>query len=270
MESDELSFGNVDDILNISPTSIDDSLRKQIVVMSASHLGPAVEYLFQQSHTFNFLPPLAAFRNSAISSAISNWAKLAYSGRLPRSTQPGANEIECVAYQEPNGTPDDAYWTAFCQRADKAAQAAGFHQNIARGLVGALGEMADNLLHSTRIQTGLVGYHFAPREFEFVVADNGIGVLQSLRTCVEYSSTPDHYSALKLALSGKSCFGSNTGHGWGFQTLFRNLADLNGSLRFRSGDWAAEISGETPQLQKAVWKQRPHYQGFMVSVLCRC
>lgn len=59
-------------------------------------------------------------------------------------------------------------------------------------VIGAMRELEDNAhLHSRRAQDGLVAFRGTVDEFEFVVADSGIGVLQGLREAPRYAHLKD-------------------------------------------------------------------------------
>jgi hypothetical protein len=163
----------------------------------------------------------------------------------------------------------DTYWTAFQVAMHKAALAAGFPSLLARGLVGAMDEMQNNIRdHSEAIDTGLIAYRVTGDRVEWVVADRGICVLNSLKSGA-FTSIADSGEALKVALTdGRSRFGSGKGRGYGFRELFKALGARNGSLRFRSGDHALTISGLSPSLNRARLQQRAHVSGFAVTVVC--
>lgn len=167
---------------------------------------------------------------------------------------------------------DDLHWVKFGVAIQFAAVSAGFSKNIAAQLVGAIGEMQSNIYeHSGAPQTGIVAFRGRSGTFEFVVCDSGIGVLQSLTSCPDFQGVIDHGEALQLTLSdGVSRYGRNSGRGLGFQPLFTGLANLNGALRFRSGDYALTIEGDNPQSLPARLWQKPRIQGFFASVTCRC
>jgi len=167
---------------------------------------------------------------------------------------------------------DDLHWVQFGVAIRFAAVSAGFSRNVAAQLVGAIGEMQSNIYeHSQASQTGIVAFRGRSGTFEFVVCDSGIGVLQSLTSCSEFQEVTDHGKALQLTLSdGVSRHGRASGRGLGFQPLFTGLANLNGALRFRSGDYALTIEGDNPQSLPARLWQKPKLQGFFASVTCRC
>lgn len=161
-------------------------------------------------------------------------------------------------------------WTAFLLEAHKGALAAGFPAQAVSRLIGAVGEIADNVReHSEAAQTGFVVYRSRPGSFEFAVADAGIGTLASLRSNPEYTHLADEGDALQCALTdGESRFGKAAHRGTGFSTLFRSLVNMNASLRFRSGDHVLNVQGKSPTLVSAHVARKPWASGFMVSVRC--
>ncbi|WFU24986.1 hypothetical protein QA649_01675 [Bradyrhizobium sp. CB1717] len=163
-----------------------------------------------------------------------------------------------------------ARWTSFKLEAHKAALAAGFPSQAVSRLMGAMGEIADNVLeHSNAAATGFVVFSGRPGSFEFAIADDGIGALASLRSNPEYAHLTDEGDALQCALTdGESRFGKAAQRGTGFSTLFRSLVNMNASLRFRSGDHALSMQGTSPTLVNAHVARKPRASGFMVSVHC--
>ena len=166
--------------------------------------------------------------------------------------------------------PEETDWTRFGLAAQQAAKRAGFPQQPAVQLAAALGELHSNIYeHAEAPTTGVIAFRADPGRFEFVVADHGIGVLQSLRSATDYAGLNDHGQALRLALEeGVSRYGPNVGHGYGFRPLFVGLANLKGRLRFRSGDHALLIDGQSPSLMTARIAQKATIQGFLISASC--
>ena len=166
---------------------------------------------------------------------------------------------------------DPDSWQLFCLEAQQAARAAGFAKRTAQGFVAAMLELEDNIhCHSEALETGFVAFRSARSEFEFVVADRGIGVLKSLRCEPSFANVKDSGAALRLALAdGSSRHGEASGHGHGFRPLFVGLANTRGKLRFHSSDHCLEISGENPALVSARIHQRPFIPGLQVSVVCK-
>jgi anti-sigma regulatory factor (Ser/Thr protein kinase) len=165
---------------------------------------------------------------------------------------------------------DETRWTGFRLCAQQAAIGVGFPKPVAHQFAGALGEMLSNIYeHSESSDTGILAFRAVPTLFEFVVADRGIGVLKSLKSCSEHALLDDHGDALQLALTdGCSRHGTGTNHGKGFRPIFTGLSNLNGSLRFRSGDHALTIDGRDPK--HTPWKKvkKPRISGFFASISC--
>jgi hypothetical protein len=165
---------------------------------------------------------------------------------------------------------DDTPWVGFALAAQKAATAAGFHRLIAAQFAAALGEMVSNVHeHSGAPTSGIAAFMAQGDAFEFAVADSGIGVLESLRSCADYAGLADDGKALRLALTdGVSRFGAQSGRGAGFRPIFVGLANLGGALRFRSGDHALVIHGRKIGEMSTVTAQKVSLSGFLASVSC--
>lgn len=163
-------------------------------------------------------------------------------------------------------------WILWAARADQAAQLAGFPKTTAALLIGAFGELQDNVFrHSEAPTTGVVAYAVTAEGFEFVASDLGLGVLASLKTHPDYSELEDSGQALRTAVAdGESRFGRDSGSGLGLSQLFRALASQDGDLRFRSGDHVLEIRGHSPSLKGTLEvRHKAELVGLTVSVLCR-
>lgn len=160
-------------------------------------------------------------------------------------------------------------WVQFRTELERALIGGGFTKQRAKQIVGALGELEDNIhLHSQDPRTGLLTYKVSGGELECVILDRGIGVLASLRQSNDFASLSDHGTALQTALApGNSRFGAESGHGWGFRDLFVGLVNSNAQLRFRSGDHLLSIEGDPDQsLTTARVQQRASGQGFLVAL----
>lgn len=163
-------------------------------------------------------------------------------------------------------------WSLWASRAEQAALASGFPRPIAAGIIGAMGELQDNVLrHSRRSETGLAAYASRTGAFKLVIADAGVGVLASLRECADYAHLQDAGAALKVAVEdGNSRLGRGSGNGFGMGQMFRALANHDGELRFRSGDHALAVRGHSPSLQGHVeLGHKARLGGMTISVLCR-
>jgi hypothetical protein len=162
-------------------------------------------------------------------------------------------------------------WEQWAKHAENAAVVAGLAKGLVAGLMGALGELQDNVYeHSGRPETGVVAYAVTTGVFEFVVADAGMGVLASLRQNPEFAGLRDSGEALPAAASdGASRYARSTGHGYGIGKLFRALAHDAAELRFRSGDHALRLWGDAPSLTGQIeLAQKARLDGLTISVRC--
>ncbi len=162
---------------------------------------------------------------------------------------------------------NDIDWIRFCLSAQKAATAANFPRPLPAQLAAALEELTNNIYeHSSAADSGIAIFRAGREQFELAVVDRGIGTLASLQSCTEYSHLTDHGQALRLALSeGVSRFGQSAKRGNGFRPIFVGLANLNGSLRFRSGDHAFSIDGQQISVP-AKLAQKVFLRGFLASL----
>ncbi len=238
---------------------------RPLPVMTAKEIGPVFELvrlanggLLPAPHTASFLslgtldPMLQALHSER-----TQWI-------CPQSRMRGFLRMAQSFFR------NETIWTSFGLAAQQAATAAGFPKKIAAQLTAALGEFHSNVYeHSRAPGTGVIAFQAQRSQFEFVVSDHGIGVLESLRSDPDYVDLNDYGEALRLILTdGISRFGTNSGRGHGFRPLFTGLSNLNGALRFRSGDHALLIDGRSPSLITARVSQKPMLQGFFVSVIC--
>lgn len=173
---------------------------------------------------------------------------------------------------DPDGDgPERPVWDQWAKHAENAAVVAGLARGLAVGLMGALGELLDNVFeHSGRPESGVVAYAASDGAFEFVVADAGRGMLASLRENPEFAGLSDSGAALRVAASdGASRHARSSGHGYGIGQLFRALAHDAAELRFRSGDHALRLWGDAPSLTGQVeLAQKAWLDGLAVSVRC--
>lgn len=185
----------------------------------------------------------------------------------------GINDVAGVfpLFRHDPQSDDQSLWDQWAKRAENAAGARNMPRRLIESLLGALGELQDNVYtHSGRIDTGLAAYAVSGDAFEFVVADAGMGVLASLRQNAEFTQLEHSGQALREAISdGASRFGRQSGHGYGIGQLFRALAHENGDLRFRSGDHVLTLSGDnlSPNGKLSIVK-KASLPGFIISVRC--
>jgi hypothetical protein len=229
-----------------------------------TRLGPLIE--LQHFALAGRLEPLN--RNPWIQLGGYTEFDVAFTGRRPQWLAPSRR----LGFFRTNDDPENGDvtpWVAFCFEAQRAAEWAGFRKAISAGLAGAIEEMKNNIHeHSEASHTGIVAFHAEVGSFEFVIADHGVGVLDSLRKSNRYANLDDHAQALNLALSdGVSRF-NEKGRGHGFRQIFVGLANLCGELRFRSGDHGLMIDGRSPTLVTAQARPGASMKGFLVSVRC--
>ena len=160
-------------------------------------------------------------------------------------------------------------WQLLQARFVRSAQSVGLSRQAADLLGAALNEMGENaVLHANSPVSALVGYSANQGRAEFCVADVGIGVLASLRTCSEYGGLTRDIQALRAALqNGASRFGPGEG-GYGFHQVFKALSSHWGELRFRSGRGCIEMNGQNLESDIGQEYFPPALPGFQVYVAC--
>lgn len=259
----EASFDNVDDLLwQAKHGSL--SSRGPIRLTRSGRIAPLVELAIARMEMPDAYSgilveaPFATLISGAVRGEISGNAFDDKMGVFPLSRhQPGTNSRDL--------------WDQWSHHVQNAAVGSNFPRALVLGLIGALGELQDNVYeHSGKPNTGLVAYAVSPNAFEFAVADGGMGALASLRMNPDYAHLKTASEALELAMSDRaSRYGSETGRGYGIGSLFKALAHDAGELRFRSGDYAVSIEGDRPTLtgRKQV-VQKAWLDGFAVSVRC--
>lgn len=186
-----------------------------------------------------------------------------------RHYQEGALQIGFVRVDE--FLTDETAETDFYIRARRAAESAGFQKKEAAEFVAAISELYSNIVeHSSAAETAYASFTAYEDVFEFVVADSGVGVLESLHSSPRFKDLNDCGSALELVLTeGVSRHEGESGRGRGFRPIFVGLANVSESLRFRSGDHAREIRRHSENSVRAITKQTSDLCGFFCSVLCR-
>lgn len=165
----------------------------------------------------------------------------------------------------------DSRLTSFLMKAKRAGQEiSGLSAPVSGQLVAAMRELENNIHeHAEAPETGIIAFKAEVGIFEFVVADRGVGILNSLRRCAAYAELSDNGRALLAALrDGVSRHGPNSQHGHGFRPIFTGLVNLHGELRFRSGDHAVTMDGIGPEVAKAQTAQKAPIDGFFASVRC--
>lgn len=161
-------------------------------------------------------------------------------------------------------------WTAFAMEARRRAVFAGFDMSWAGQLVAAIRELENNIRdHSGAMESAYIAIRATAGIFEFVVADQGRGVLETLREAADFENMTSDGEALRATLSeGVSRFGVNKGRGFGYSPLFTGLANRRATLRFRSGCGSLVMDGVTPALPSAQVGVKPPCPGLFISVCC--
>ena len=253
------------DSLTAPPTAKDGSAVKDTIV---TRIGPLVEFAYldylnaiTRLSSPNRCTPIKSLQTALSKSGISQF-------QITTTLNP--NEFEFIRGFQTESEADDLRWMTFCRRLESAAARAGLGDQFAKALTGTVEEMTSNVLeHSEHAETSIVGYRWSQREFEYVVADSGIGVLQSLRKNSYYLNLEDAGKALETAVQeGESRHGHNVGHGLGFRDLLNNIANMNSYLRFHSGNYVLVVDGtQSPP----IWETKPckPLQGLLISIVSR-
>lgn len=258
-----LTFQLLDDVL-LLPTG---EREQKIGYASPNRIGPLVEYvLFDPASSRSYLRRLKTIETQALSRALERTTSSPWS----HSTFLDAHSIEFWTAPQSEAAFDDPRWVAFFKRLESAIKKAGLPERFAGQLAGTFGEMVSNLVeHSERPKTGIVGYKWKPGEFEYVVADSGIGLLNSLKKHPDYAYLADAGQAIETALTdGESRHGRQAKRGTGFNTLILNIASHSSYLRFRSGDHCHTTDG-TRQSLRLTTQLGSDFQGLLISVVCR-
>jgi hypothetical protein len=207
-----LTFRFLDEVLLLSK----EEYQKKVFGSVPNRIGPLVEYtLFDEASSQSYLRKSNTFEAQMLSRVLRTTS-------LPSSSFTSLNPltIEFVRTPQTEAEFEDAAWIAFRKRLEAAIKKAGLPERFANQLAGTFGEMVSNLFeHSERRETGIVGYKWRQGEFEYVVADNGIGLLKSLKTHPDYAHLVDAGQALETALTeGESRHGrqAKRGKGSGF------------------------------------------------------
>ena len=264
MSGNELTFDFLDD-LALAAVRGRANPAEHLSARQVNRIGPLVELLaLDRASTLplNGVPQSAAGETLTRATSAAQISLGQHAG--------GALRVGFVLTNRDPLADDQAHWIAFCRKAQEAAELS-LPKAVAQGLIGAMREVEENIhLHSERTFDGIVGYRGTASEFEFVVSDAGIGILNSLRKSPDYAQLTDSGSAIRTALAdGQSRLRhTNPDRGYGFHDLFVGLANLNGELRFRSGDHALTIDGTSPSLMTARLSQKVEVPGFLVSVVC--
>lgn len=266
----ELSFSDLDEIARATLRGRIDP-GAHLKDRRVARLGPFIELLlFDRAGTLPLSALSAGQERTMLDRAQS--AGMRGSGAYVAVGESFAGFIQTDRVHTVEGSPElELRWQDFRNKARQAAERC-FPKTVAQGFIGVMSELEENIhLHSGRPKDGVVAFRGSPEAFEFVVADSGMGMLASLQSSPDYRDLADTGKALMMSLQdGVSRLSHVEPHrGYGFRNLFRNLANLNGALRFRSDDQAVVIDGIAPELARARLVQLPRLRGFCASIVCR-
>ena len=186
----------------------------------------------------------------------------------PRTVTSSAHEFFVLEGGDSPTTEQD--WLEFLVRFRQSVKSVGFDFEKAKRITAALGEMADNATVHANAPVGvLVGYHVIDGAAVCCVADVGIGVLASLTSHEAYRHVQSHKEAVRLALRrGVTRYGPGQG-GLGFYNVFKALAAMSGTLRFRSGEGCVTMEGTDFEADKGEESYVIFRPGFQVTICCR-
>jgi anti-sigma regulatory factor (Ser/Thr protein kinase) len=271
MEENWLTVGSVTDIQYA--VQANRAVRSKIESLQGATLPALIEYKCLVWSRTVVLPPLPpTIEHSDLGIALASLEMRIRAGCQARPTdmptlQGHSAEFTLLSHKEQLLCDP---WALFEARLNRSATMAGFSRPISDLLQGALHEMAENsLLHSNSSFPVIVGYHALNGFIQFCVADIGIGVLGSLRTCGDYSGLKTHAEAIRNALhDGVTRFGRQRG-GFGFRPVFKAVVSEWGLLRFRSGEGCITIDGKGCDADSGKESSLPFLPGFQVTVSCR-
>ncbi len=261
--NESLGFAEVDDLSFAAQRNRLPELKE--AMFAARDLGPFMESALLAAS--NILPKLDR----------ANWLCLGTFERLYlalRSTQrdwicPTSRQLGFFKLSG-DEIADDARNLSFCLSAQRAAVSAGFPKETASQFAASIGELVSNVYeHSGAAHSGVAAFNATDGAFEFTVADWGMGILASLKSNERFAEIEDHGAALRQALQDGVSRHNEKGRGNGFRPIFIGLANLNGLLRFRSGDYALTMEGD--RVGSIPWKtaEKIFMRGFFVAVACR-
>jgi len=237
-----------------------------VALEKSGRIGPLVEIALAA------LQHPAQYRSVVVNSQFATGLTEALQKRLPfGSGYQDRAGVFPLGLINPVTADDTLDWDLWTKHAENIATAQGLNRHLIAALLGALVELQDNVYeHSNAPDTGLVAYAVTPTSFEFVVADQGIGVLSSLKQNPKFAEVSDAGLALELAITdGVSRFPAESGRGQGFHQLFRALVGHNAELRFRSDDHALTLHpGSDITSGATILAQVASLSGFSISVFC--
>jgi len=184
-----------------------------------------------------------------------------------------APSVEVRAAPRDKAAISSTTWSTYFSRFTRSLITnGGFEKKLSYGITRAFEEMVDNVVQHSGITTsaaapGVVGYHVHRGEMTYAVGDCGRGVLESLRTNPQWRELLTSRAALDAAICAHATRRLGEKEGYGFQEVHRSLADVNGRLRFRSGDAVLILDGRG-NARQGIRRNSPPLAGFQLSVSC--
>lgn len=265
LKQEYLNFELLEDIMDLESNKRLEHLKDKKVF----RISPLVELAYQ---SFCGLESnLNILAETSITKKFLSTYKLNFS-TLPNTTSLTPKQFEFIKTPETESDIDNAKWEAFLIRVKNAGVKAGLEESFSTALAATLGEMVENIiLHSEKSITGMAGYQWRENELEYVVADAGIGVMNSFRQNPDYQWIKDSSQALKTAIkNGETRFGKGERHGTGFNLLL-NIAKKNSYLRFRSGNHSLMLNGKNAETTGSISEETfvcSNFTGFLISFTC--
>jgi hypothetical protein len=191
------------------------------------------------------------------------------------SIVPGDYATPSVDIQPAVRSLDAIEWSLFAQRLRRSLeQKGGFDAKRALALSKMMSELVDNVIEQSSIAgtppaPAVVGYAIDAGRMTFAIGDVGRGVLASLSdNPIWRDRLPDSRAAIAAAVLEHASRRAAIGvEGFGLRTVQQAVVDLDGSLRFRSGDAALTLDG--PEDAREIRRSdSPPMAGFQVSVSC--
>lgn len=163
-------------------------------------------------------------------------------------------------------------WGQFLSRFTSAIRQTGL-RNVAQGFSGILHDLADNVSQHSKIGCpdrsihGVTAYAVENRKISFVVGDDGVGALGSLKTNTDWARLKSDKEAIYAIACDHASRRRGQGDGQGYKNLFAVLARMNGLVRLRSGTGIFELRGALDKL-KPIGSVGPFIPGVQLTVEC--
>jgi hypothetical protein len=155
----------------------------------------------------------------------------------------------------------------FVEAAGTSLRESGWSVELAALSTSALVEMASNAVeHSESSYAPIVTFEALPPHWTFSVTDVGRGLRASLVENARYANLRSDQEAMEACLTDGVSRHGTPGHGTGFTTVFRALADRRSTLSFRSGTASGEWTGTSPTAQTLLYRVLPRRSGFHLEV----